>query len=73
MKVITKESIKEESKYFCDKHPDRECYSEIRTISWYGSKFDMMGMEIHLCDECLENMYAVLEKEFLTKPKELEI
>lgn len=73
MKVVTKESVREESKYFCDKHPDRECHSEIRTISWYGSQFDMMGLEIHLCDECLENMYKVLEKEFSVKPKELEM
>jgi hypothetical protein len=73
MKKIIQESVREESKYFCDKHPDRECYSEIRTISWYGSLFDMMGLEIHLCDECLENMYKVLESEFSVKPKELEI
>ena len=73
MKVITKNSVKEESKYFCDKHPDRECFSELRTISWYESKFDMTGLEIHLCDECLENMYKFFEKEFSIKPKELEL
>lgn len=73
MKSIIRESVKEEAKYFCDKHPDRECYSELRTLSWYGSDFDMMGLEIHLCDECLTNMYKLLEKEFSVKPKEIEI
>lgn len=73
MKVIIKENVKEESKYFCDKHPNRECHSEIRTLSWYGSKFDMTGMEIHLCDECLEHIYNLLSKEFSMKPVEIEI
>jgi hypothetical protein len=61
MKRIITPGIKEESIYFCDKHPDRECFTEIKTIAWYGSKFDGDNLTIHLCDVCY--------KEFLTKCK----
>ena len=64
MKKITRRKVREEAKYFCDKHPDRECYSKLETCSWYGSGYDLMGVEIHLCDECLEKMFKYLEKKF---------
>lgn len=73
MKVVTQELVREESKYFCDKHPDRECFSELKTASWYGSNHDMTGIEIHLCDECLDEMYQLLEQKFGIKPKDIEI
>jgi len=73
MKVVTQELVREEAKYFCDKHPDRECFSELKTASWYGSSHDMTGIEIHLCDECLEEMYKFLEEKFGIKPKDIEI
>ena len=71
-KIITK-GVVENSEYYCDKHPDKECFSELKTISWYGSEFDLTGIEIHLCDECLEEMYKLLEKEFKIKPKDIEL
>jgi hypothetical protein len=73
MKKITVESIREEAQYFCDKHPERECFSELKTASWYGSKFDMTGIEIHLCDECLKELYEKCWSEFGIKPHDIEI
>jgi len=73
MKKILQERVIEEAQYFCDKHPDRECFSEIKTMSWYGSQFDLMTVELHLCDECLKNVYSILEKEFGATPKEIEM
>ena len=73
MKRITQESVIEEAKYFCDKHPDRECFSELKAASWYGSKFDMMGIEIHLCDECLTDFYTECWAKYIMKPKDIEI
>ena len=73
MKEIITEGVIEEAQYFCDKHPDRECFSELKTASWYESKYDMTGIELHLCDECLSEVYIHLEKQFGIKPKEIEI
>ena len=73
MKKIITTGVVENSEYYCDKHPDKECFSELKTISWYGSEFDLTGIEIHLCDECLEEMYKLLEKEFKIKPKDIEL
>jgi hypothetical protein len=71
MKKITTQGVLEEAQYFCDKHPDRECFSELKTCSWCGSKFDMTGIEIHLCDECLEEMYKLLREKFEIEPKDI--
>jgi len=71
-KVIT-EAIIEEAKFYCDLHKDRECFSELTISSWCGSKYDMMGIELHLCDECLNIIYDNLYKTFLIKPKEIEL
>lgn len=73
MKKVITQGVLEESQYFCDKHPDRECFSELKTASWYGSKYDMDGIEVHLCDECLEAMYAHLACNFGVNPKEIEL
>ena len=73
MKKIIVEKVLEDVKYFCDKHPDKECYSELRTSSWYGSGYDMMGVEIHLCDECLTEMYKLIKEKFGVEPKDIEI
>lgn len=73
MKKISVEKVLEEAQYFCDKHPDRECFTELKIASWYGSKLDMTGIEVHLCDECLDAMYKLLEAQFHVKPKEIEI
>ena len=70
MKKIIVPKVHEEVKYFCDKHPDRECYSDLLTRSWYGSGFDMMGVETHLCDECLETLFKYLEQQFGVKPQD---
>jgi hypothetical protein len=73
MKKILTEKVLEEAQYFCDRHPDRECFSELKTASWYGSNFDMTGIEIHLCDECLQEMYDRLFSMFGVKPHDIEI
>lgn len=73
MKKVITESVREEVKYYCDKHLDRECYSHLKTFSWYGSSHDMTGIEIHLCDECLTQMYKFIYDEFDEKPKEIMI
>jgi len=70
MKKITVQPVREEAQFFCDKHPERECYSELKTMSWYGSGFDNMGIEIHLCDECLEQLYAEIKENFGIEPKD---
>ncbi len=73
MKHIISQYQPEESKFFCDKHSDRECFSELQIISGYGSDFDMQQCKIHLCDECLKEMYKYIKCEFYTGPKEVEI
>jgi hypothetical protein len=73
MKKVLVEKVREDAIYFCDRHPYRECYSELIASSWYGSVFDMMAIEIHLCDECLTEMYELLEKKFGIKPKDIEL
>ena len=70
--VITKYQP-EDAKFFCDKHPDRECFSELRIISWYGSIFDLNQCRIHLCDVCVKEMYDLLEKQFKVAPEKVEI
>lgn len=73
MKKIIVQKALEEAEYYCDKHPDRECFSELKTASWYGSNFDMTGIEIHLCDECLAEMYKLFEEKFNVKPHDIDI
>jgi hypothetical protein len=73
MKKIITQGVLEDAKFFCDKHPDRECFSEIKTASWYGSNFDMMGTEFHLCDECLEELYKEFKARYNVTPKDIEI
>lgn len=73
MKKVIVKPVREEAKYFCDRHPRRECYSELKTMSWYGSKFDMLSAEIHLCDECLEELYRDLKLKFKVEIKDIII
>lgn len=73
MKKILTEKVLEEVQYFCDKHPDKECFSELRTASWYGSVFDLTGVEVHLCDECLAEMLKLIEEKFGIKPKDINV
>ena len=73
MKKIITQGIMEEAIYYCDKHPEKECFSELKAASWYGSKFDMTGIEIYACDECLQEVYNYLENQFQIKPKEIEL
>lgn len=73
MKKIIEEGVLEQAEHYCDKHPDRRCFSELKTISWYGSEFDMMGLELHLCDACMFDMYKTLQKEFQVEPKDIEL
>jgi len=71
MKKVLVEAVREDAEYYCDKHPDRQCYSELKTLSWYGSGFDNMVIEIHLCDECLKQLYAEIKKNFDIEPKDV--
>lgn len=73
MKVVTQKYQSEDAKYYCDKHPERECYSELQLSSWYGSCFDMNLVKVHLCDTCVQDIYAFLKKEFKAEPKEIEL
>jgi hypothetical protein len=73
MKKVTQQRFEEEAVYFCDKHPERECFSQLKLISWYGSKFDMNHAEVHLCDECVIEMYDCIQQKFGITPKELEL
>jgi len=73
MKKVITQGVLEDAKYFCDKHPDRECYSELKTASWYGSEFDWSGIEIHLCDECMNEFYKHCLETYGMKPKHIEI
>ncbi len=73
MKKIIQEKVREEVQYFCDKHPERECFTELKAASWYGSTFDLTGIEIHLCDECLAEFYVECFNKYGIKPKDIEI
>lgn len=73
MKRVLTEKVLEESQYFCDRHPDRECFSEVKTASWYGSNFDMTGCEFHLCDECLLELYVEFKAKYKVTPKDIDI
>jgi hypothetical protein len=67
MKIVITPYQREEADYFCDKHPDRQCYSELKLYSWYGSKFDFTGIIIHLCDECVEEIKNFLMEKYNAK------
>jgi len=73
MKKVITQGVLEDAKYLCDKHPERECFSELKTASWYGSSHDLTGVEVHLCDECLTNVFKLLKDNFGVEPRELEI
>jgi hypothetical protein len=70
MKKIDIPLQKEIARYFCDKHPDRECFTEINTMCWYGSKFDMTNLKMNLCDECMSKFYNMVDETFGVKPKD---
>jgi len=63
----------EDTTFFCDKHPGREAFTELVLSSWYGSVYDLYVVKVHLCDECVGQMYEHLNKEFKAVPKEIEI
>jgi len=73
MKKVIKEKILEESNYYCDIHPDRECFSQVESVSWYGSKFDLMKAEFHLCDECLTEFYNHIKQKYNAEPQEISL
>jgi hypothetical protein len=73
MKKIIAPGVIEEAEYYCDKHPDRRCFSQLQVVSWYGSQFDLLKVEAHLCDECVAKMHALFEQEFGVSPFEVDI
>lgn len=72
MKKVIVPAVREEAKYFCDKHSDRECFTKVITSCWYGSKFDMLNLKMHLCDECMEKFYNYVKETFGVEPNEDE-
>lgn len=70
MKKIIKPYQNEEAKYFCDKHPDREAYFQVENIAWYGSQFDCMNVQVHMCDECSAQFFKYVKDEFGVEPTE---
>jgi hypothetical protein len=73
MKKVIVEKVREQAKYFCDKHPDRECYTEVRSSCWYGSQFDLLNIKVNMCDECLAAFYAYIKENFRIEPIEDEM
>jgi hypothetical protein len=73
MKKIIQPLIRERAQYYCDKHPDRECHAEVKTMCWYGSTFDLLNLEMHLCDECMKEFYDLVKERFGVEPKECDI
>lgn len=73
MKKLIRETVLEEVEYYCDIHPNKKCYSKIEAVSWYGSTFDMMQLEVHLCDECLAEFYIHMEQKYKKKPEEMSL
>ena len=73
MKKVLVEKVREEAKYYCDKHPDRECFTQIMTMCWYGSDFDLNHIKSNLCDECLAELYRFMKEKFGVEPFEDEI
>lgn len=72
MKKVLVEKVREEAKYFCDKHPDREAYAQLNTMCWYGSTFDLLNVEVHMCDECVGDLYKHIKENFGVDPIEDE-
>jgi len=73
MKKVIVERVREEAKYFCDKHPDRECFTQVNSMCWYGSKFDLFHIKANLCDECMEELYQFMKEKFGVNPFNDEI
>ena len=73
MKKVIVPRIREDAKYYCDKHPDRECYTSIRTSCWYGSQFDLLNLHANLCDECMAEFYQMMKDKFNVEPVEEDI
>ena len=67
MKKIIVPKVNEESKFFCDHHPDRECFGQLKMNFWYGSQHDMTEIEIHLCDECADELINEFKNKFGSK------
>lgn len=68
MKKVIVQKVREEAKYFCDKHPDREAFTKVASSCWYGSKFDLQHIQMNLCDECIETFYKLVKENFGVSP-----
>lgn len=68
MKKVIVERVREEAKYYCDKHPDREAFTSIKTQCWYGSVFDLQHINMNLCDECMKDFYKIIKEKFGVEP-----
>lgn len=73
MKQVITPYQPEISKFFCDKHVGKECFSQLKIVSWYGSEFDTNEIKVHLCDDCVKEMYGFLKNEYNVEPREMLI
>jgi hypothetical protein len=73
MKRIITPGVREKVEYYCDRHPDRESFAEVKTSCWYGSQFDLLNLEMHLCDECMKEFYDHVKEKYGVEPKEVWI
>jgi len=73
MKKIIILGVREQAEYFCDRHPKRRAYADLKTQAWYGSIHDLTGVEVHLCDECLEQLLRLVKRKFKIAPTELSL
>jgi hypothetical protein len=64
MKVVITPAIREEARYFCDKHQTTECFTEMSMQSWYGSSYDTERITWQMCDECVKEVRAFLDEKF---------
>lgn len=69
MKKVIKPFQSEQAKYYCDKHPNKEVFSELNWQFWYGSQYDLDLITVHLCDECAKKLREQLKKNFGITPK----
>jgi len=64
MKIVTTESVREEYKLMCDRHPNKEAYSTVNFHGVYGSPFDLMEFKADMCNDCAQELYKILNTFF---------
>lgn len=65
--------VPEEVEYYCDKHPTVKCFSQLTLTSWYGSQYDLTGITVHLCDECVKDIQTLLKTSYKAKIYDIQL